>query len=237
MGAAVVRRFAANGDTVVIADRDGTAATELARSLGGEHVAKTVKTVESDVVALFDELRGRFRRLEVLVNSAAVADTSAVDRMPAQTDHVLDVTLAGAFTCAREAIKMMGPGGMILHILPLDTSLPLAPRHAYGASKAGLEILTRCMAAELGPSGMRTATVARGYIGTSGSSIDPKAISRRIPMGRMGQPEEVPDAVLFLASPDASYVNGSILYVDGGLTSFGDAGSPANSIRRQPRTG
>ncbi len=94
IGAAVVRHFAANGDTVVIADRDRTAATELARSLGGEHVAKTVNlNVESDVVALFDELRGRFGRLEVLVNSAVVADMSAVDQMlPAQTEHVLDVT-------------------------------------------------------------------------------------------------------------------------------------------------
>ncbi len=119
---------------------------------------------------------------------------------------------------------MMRPGGMILHIAPFNTSLPLPPRHAYAASKAGLEILTRCMAAELGPGGIRTATVAPGYIRTPGSSIDPKAISRRIPMGRMGEPEEVADAVLFLASPDASYVNGSILYVDGGLTSFGDAG-------------
>ncbi|MGX9575380.1 SDR family oxidoreductase [Mesorhizobium sp. f-mel] len=225
IGAAVVRRFAANGDTVVIADRDRTAATELARSLGGEHVAKAVNlNVESDVVALFDALRGRFGRLEVLVNSAVVANMSAVDQMPAQTEHVLDVTLTGALTCAREAIKMMRPGGMVLHIAPFNTSLPLAPRHAYAASKAGLEILTRCMAAELGPDGIRTATVAPGYIRTPGSSIDPKAISRRIPMGRMGEAEEVADAVLFLASPDASYINGSILYVDGGWTSFGAAG-------------
>ncbi|MGX9147560.1 SDR family oxidoreductase [Mesorhizobium sp. 128a] len=225
IGAAVVRRFAANGDTVVIADRDRTAATELARSLGGTHVAKTVNVaVESEVVALFDELRGRFGRLEVLVNSAVVADLSAIEQMSAQTEHVLDVTLTGAFTCAREAIKMMRPGGMILNIGSINTFLPLAPRHAYGATKAGLEIVTRCMAAELGPGGIRTATIAPGYIRMPGSSLDPKAISRRIPIGRMGEPEEVADAVLFLASPDASYINGSILYVDGGWTSFGHAG-------------
>ncbi|MEI9412065.1 SDR family oxidoreductase [Mesorhizobium salmacidum] len=220
IGAAIVRRFAANGDTVVIADRDRTAATELARSLGRTHVAYPLDVaVESEVVALFDQLRGRFGRLEVLVNSAVAGD----QQMSAQTQDVLDVTLTGAFTCAREAIKMMGPGGMILNIGPINTFLPLAPRQAYGASKAGLEILTRCMAAEVGPGGIRTATIAPGYIRTPGSSLDPKAISRRIPMGRMGEPEEVADAVLFLASPDASYINGSILYVDGGLTSFGAA--------------
>ncbi|WP_442921204.1 SDR family oxidoreductase [Mesorhizobium sp. Cs1299R1N1] len=237
IGAAVVRRFAANGDTVVITDKDGSAATELARSLGGKHVALTVNVaVEREVVALFEELRARFRHFEVLVNSAAVADSAAIEQMPAQTEHVLDATLTGAFTCAREAIKMMRPGGMILNIGATSTFLPLAPRHVHGASKAGLEILTRCLAAELGPGGIRTAAVASGYIRSLGTTqlaklgtIDPKAISRRIPMGRMGQPEEVADAAFFLASSDASYVNGSILYVDGGCNAFGDAGFASES--------
>ena len=106
IGAAVVRRFAANGDTVVIADRDGAAAAGLAKSLGGKYMAKSVDVaVESNVVALFEELRRRFGRLDVLINSAAVADTfvPGVEQMPTQIEHVLDVNLAGAFICAREA--------------------------------------------------------------------------------------------------------------------------------------
>ncbi|KAA3448434.1 short-chain dehydrogenase [Mesorhizobium sp. SARCC-RB16n] len=233
IGAAVVRRFAANGDTVVIADRDRSAATELARSLGGKHVAKIVNVVvESEVVALFEELQERFGRIDVLVNSAVAPDMSGIEQMPAQTEQILDLTLTGAFTCAREAIKLMRPEGMILNIGSTNTRLPKAPRLAYGASKAGLEILTRCMAAELGPRGIRTAAIAAGYIRTPGTiqsmelgSIDqPQAISLRIPMHRLGRPEEVADAAFFLASPDASYVNGSILYVDGGCTLSGDAG-------------
>ncbi|GLS32021.1 NAD(P)-dependent dehydrogenase, short-chain alcohol dehydrogenase family [Mesorhizobium albiziae] len=235
IGAAVVRRFGANGDTVVIADKDGAAAAELAGLLGCRHLAKSVDVaVESEVVALFEELRGRFGRIDVLVNGAAVADTfvPGIEQMPAEIEHVLDVNLTGAFTCAREAIKAMCPGGVILNLGSINSFLPLAPRHAYGASKAGMDILTRCMAAELGPVGIRTATVAPGYIRTPGVAqlakagrIDSTAIGRRIPMGRMGRPEDVADAAFFLASADASYINGSILYVDGGWTSFGDAGN------------
>ncbi|ANT54633.1 SDR family oxidoreductase [Mesorhizobium amorphae] len=235
IGAAVVRRFAANGDTVVIANKDGAAAAELAAALDGENPAKSVDvTVESEVVALFEEVRGRFGRIDVLVNGAAVTDTSlsGTQQIPQQIEHVLDVNLIGAFTCMREAIKAMCPGGVILNLGSINSFLPVASHHAYGASKAGLDILTRCMAAELGPVGIRTATVAPGYIRTAGVAqlakvgrIDARAIRRRIPMGRMGKPQDVADAAFFLASSDASYVNGSILYVDGGWTSFGDAGN------------
>ncbi|WP_192384462.1 SDR family oxidoreductase [Mesorhizobium silamurunense] len=235
IGAAIVRRFAASGDTVVIADRDGAAAAELAGLLGGKTPAKSVDVaVESEVVALFEELRGRFGRIDVLVNGASVAETllSGIEQAPEQIEHVLEVNLTGAFTCAREALKAMGPGGVILNLGSINNYLPFAPRHAYGASKAGMDILTRCMAAELGPVGIRTATVAPGYIRTpalaqlaKAGRIDSTAIGRRIPTGTTGRPEDVADAAFFLASSDASYINGSILYVDGGWTSFGDPGN------------
>ncbi|WP_375341858.1 SDR family NAD(P)-dependent oxidoreductase [Sinorhizobium prairiense] len=122
-GAAVVRRFAANGDTVVIADRDGAAAEELIGSLGGEHVAKAVDVaVEGEVVGLFEELRGRFGQIDVLANSAAVADSFGPGKQQVQTERVLDVNLTGGFTCAREAIKMMRPGGVILNVASIKLS-------------------------------------------------------------------------------------------------------------------
>lgn len=138
------------------ADRDGAAAAELAGLLDGKNPAKSVDVaVESEVVALFEELRGRFGRIDVLVNGAAVADTllSGIEEIPEQIEHVLDVNLTGAFTCAREA---MCPGGVILNLGSINSFLPFAPHHAYGASKAGMDILTRCMAAELGLVGIRT---------------------------------------------------------------------------------
>lgn len=236
IGAAVVRRFDANGDTVVIADRDGGAAAELAGLLDGKHLAESVDVaVETEVVALFDEVRGRFGRIDVLVNgAAAVAETfvACFEQMSAEIERVLEVNLTGAFTCAREAIKAMCPGGVILNLGSINSFSPFAPRHAYGASKAGMDMLTRCLAAELGPVGIRTATIAPGYIRTpdvarlaKAGRIDSTAIGRRIPMGRMGRPEDLAHAAFFLASSDASYINGSILCVDGGWTSFGDAGN------------
>ncbi|RST87661.1 SDR family oxidoreductase [Aquibium carbonis] len=235
IGEQIARAFAANGDTVIIADRDGEGARSIADGLGGPHAGYALDVASEDqVVSVFAEIARKFGRVDVLVNDAAVADgfRPALDQGPADLETVLDVNLAGAFLCTREALKAMRPGSMILNVGSINTFLPFAPRHAYGASKAGIDILTRCMAAELGPQGIRTATIAPGYIRTPGVAaleaagrIDGHAIGRRIPMGEMGRPEDIADATLFFASPDASYVNGSILYVDGGWTAFGNAGN------------
>lgn len=235
IGEAIARTFAVAGDTVVVVDRDAEAATNCARSLGPAHVALAADiSSESEVMALFAEIRQRFGRLDVLVNNAAVADTflPGLDQSAAHLESVLDINVGGAFLCAREAVRLMGDrGGVVLNLGSINTFLPFAPRHAYGASKAAVDILTRCMAAELGPTGVRTATIAPGYIRTPGVAaleaagrIDAKEIRRRIPMGDMGRPDDIAEAAFFLASSEASYINGSILYVDGGWTSFGNAG-------------
>lgn len=243
IGEAIARVFASNGDTVVAIDRDGVGAARVAESLGAPHLGLGVDiTSETEVVEAFGAIRARFGRIDLLINNAAIADAfkPALDQSPDDLAAVLDVNLAGAFLCAREALKGMGPGAMILNLGSINTFLPFAPRHAYGASKAGIDILTRCMAAELGPQGIRTATIAPGYIRTPGivaleeaDRIDTNAIRRRIPLGEMGRPEDIADAALFLSSPAASYVNGAILYVDGGWTSFGNAG-PASGTRAVP---
>ena len=238
IGAAIVQRFASAGDTVVVADKDGDRAAELVRALGTKHMAFALDvSSEQEVLAMFGAIRQRFGRVDVLVNDAAVADgfVPALAQSAADFDKVLEVNLVGAFLCAREAIKLMGSGGVILNLGSINTFLPFAPRHAYGASKAAIDILTRCMAAELGPNGVRTATIAPGYIRTPGMAaleargrIDSARIRRRVPLGRFGEPAEVANAAYFLASPEASYINGSILYVDGGWTSFGDAGEASD---------
>jgi NAD(P)-dependent dehydrogenase (short-subunit alcohol dehydrogenase family) len=234
IGAAVAARFVAAGDTVVIADRDVAGARLQAQKLGRLALALEVDVAdEASVVALFTEVAHTLGKVDILVNNAAVSDTfrPALEQEPEQIDRLLDINLTGAFLCAREALKQMHTGGLVLNLGSINTFLPFAPRHAYGASKAGIDILTRCMAAELGPKGMRFATIAPGYIRTPGVAaleqsgrIDIAALRRRIPMGDLGRPKDIADAAFFLASPDASYINGSILYVDGGWTSFGNAG-------------
>lgn len=240
IGAAIAGRFAANGDTVVLADRDSAGVERRAAALGAPHVGLTVDVAdEQGVVRLFEEVATRCGSVDLLVNNAAVADVfkPALEQTSGDLEGVLDINLTGAFLCAREALKRMRPGGAVINVGSINTFLPFAPRHAYGASKAGIDILTRCMAAELGPQGLRFATVAPGYIRTPGVAelertgrIDSKAIRRRIPMGDMGRPEDIADAAFFLASADASYINGSILYVDGGWTSFGNAGVASDLV-------
>jgi NAD(P)-dependent dehydrogenase (short-subunit alcohol dehydrogenase family) len=225
IGAAIADRFAAGGDTVVIADKDEATA---------HHAIAVDITSEGAVRQAFDEIRAQYGRVDVLVNDAAIADSfkPATEQSVADLERIFDVNLTGAFLATREALPLMaGRPGVILNLGSINTFLPFAPRHAYGASKAAIDILTRCLAAELGPQGLRTATIAPGYIRTPGVAelesagrIDANAIRRRIPMGQMGRPSDIADAAWFLASTDASYVNGAILYIDGGWTAFGNAG-------------
>jgi NAD(P)-dependent dehydrogenase (short-subunit alcohol dehydrogenase family) len=239
IGAAIAARFATGGDIVVVADRNAAGALAHAGKLGAHHIGLSVDVSdEASVVELFAEVGRRFGRVDVLVNNAAVADTfvPALEQEPEHIERLLDINLTGAFTCAREALKLMPPGGVVLNLGSINTFLPFAPRHAYGASKAGIDILTRCMTAELAPKGLRFATVAPGYIRTPGvaaletsGKVDFRAVRRHIPMGDLGRPEDIADAACFLASDDASYINGSILYVDGGWTSFGNAGFASGS--------
>lgn len=237
IGAAIARRFAAQGDRVVIADRDGAEA--MATELGEGHLGLPMDiTNDADVARVFAEVEKRFGRVDVLVNNAAIADVfrPALEQKAEDLSSIIEVNVTGAFNCTREALRLMaGRAGVVVNIGSINTFLPFAPRHAYGASKAAIDVLTRCLAAELGPEGHRVVTVAPGYIRTPGvadlernNRIDSGAIRRRIPMGDMGRPDDIANAVWFAASPRASYVNGSILYVDGGWTSFGNAGDASS---------
>ncbi|MCB1426375.1 MAG: SDR family oxidoreductase, partial [Notoacmeibacter sp.] len=235
IGRAIAERFAANGDHVALIDRDGEALGKAIEALGDGHLAIEADIgSEQSVADAFAQIAARFGHVDVMINNAGIADLfkPAMDQDSSDLGRVLDVNLAGAFMCAKAALALMqGRAGMILNMGSINSFLPFAPRHAYGASKAAIDILTRCFAAELGQKGIRSATLAPGYIRTPGvaaleqsGKIDGAAIRKRIPLGDMGRPEDIAEAALFLASPAASYINGGILYVDGGWTSFGNAG-------------
>jgi NAD(P)-dependent dehydrogenase (short-subunit alcohol dehydrogenase family) len=239
IGRAIASSFAANGDHVALIDKDGEAVRDAARALGEKHLAIEADVAsEQSVSDAFAEIAARFGHVDIMINNAGIADLfkPAMEQDSGDLKRVMDVNLAGAFMCAKAAIALMqGRAGFILNVGSINTFLPFAPRHAYGASKAAIDILTRCFAAELGSKGIRSATLAPGYIRTPGvaaleqtGKIDSAAIRRRIPLGDMGRPEDIADAALFLTSPAASYINGGILYVDGGWTSFGGAGQASD---------
>lgn len=241
IGKAISTRFAAHGDHVVLIDKDLAAIEALSQQLGAGHLAIEADIASEDAVTkAFARIVDQFGHVDIVINNAAIADVfqPAFEQDSSDLRRVFDVNVSGAFMCTKAALALMsGRDGFILNIGSINTFLPFAPRHAYGGSKAAIDILTRCFAAELGPQGIRSATLAPGYIRTPGvaaleaaGKVDSKSIRRRIPLGDLGQPEDIANAALFLTSQAASYINGGILYVDGGWTSFGAVGDASNSI-------
>ena len=212
IGRAVAARLAQEGYQLALADADGRQVAAVAASLGVGH-----RGYEVDVTS------------EVAINSAF----EAVARDFGSVDLLINVNLTGAMLCAREAVRLMlGRGaGVIVNVASIAGELPMPGRNAYSASKAALINLTGCMAAELAADNIRVVAVAPGYVRTPGvaaleasGKIDAVAIRKRIPMADFGRPEDIADAIAFLASDAASYITGTTLFVDGGWTSFGAAG-------------
>jgi 2-deoxy-D-gluconate 3-dehydrogenase len=237
IGSAICARLAAAGAAVVIADLDLAAAEATAKEL--EASAHDVLPVQVDV-ADEDDVRALFAtaidwsgRIDILVNNAGIFPTVPVLDMTAdQFDRVQEVNLRGAFLCAREAGRRMrdqGTGGVIVNVTSIDALHPSSVGLAhYDASKHGLWGFTKNLALELAPFGIRVNALAPGAVATPGaaaaqstSDVDPQDLLvgflARIPLRRIGQPDDIARMALVLASDVSSYVTGSQVVVDGGV--------------------
>ncbi|MEV0289077.1 MULTISPECIES: SDR family oxidoreductase [unclassified Kribbella] len=227
IGAATAHRIAAEGGTVVVADRDGTAAAELGKSLGGTGVELDVTDLERtlEVVAALDAVH-------VLVSAAGVDVCDTVpNTSPDEWRTILDVDLTGVYNSCRAVLpRFIAQGnGAVVTISSAIGTVGERNRSAYCAAKAGVENLTRAMALDHGRDGVRANCVAPGLIDTPlirngkvGGEDDPGAmqamVDRHHALGRIGQPAEVAAAIAFLASDDASFITGAVLPVDAGWT-------------------
>lgn len=217
---------------------------ELVTERGGRAVAaRADMSSVSDIEALVAEAEARFGRLDMLVNNAGVFPFGAALQMTeAQWDHVLDINLKGVFFAAQAAAKRMisaGHGGRIVNIASIDALHPTGALAHYDASKGGVVMLTKSLALEFGKNHISVNAIAPGSIATPGAAagaaaaqaalagasqgasqsaetVDINAFTARIPLGRMGQPDEIATVALFLLSPAASYMTGSLAVVDGG---------------------
>jgi NAD(P)-dependent dehydrogenase (short-subunit alcohol dehydrogenase family) len=223
----------------MIADFDASGAEQTVREIESAGGAASSVTVDvrrtEDAERAVEAATSAWGRIDILVNNAGVYPMgAALEIDEAQWERVLDLNLKGAFFFARAAAARMvaaGRGGSIINIASINAHRPMGGFLPYNVSKAGLTMLTGTLAVELGRSGIRVNTVTPGGIETPGANDLTQTLAQtlglpsehvtqgfltRIPMARMGTPDDVATAVLFLASQAAAYVTGANLVVDGG---------------------
>jgi NAD(P)-dependent dehydrogenase (short-subunit alcohol dehydrogenase family) len=236
IGRGIVSRLAANGASIIVADINEAGAREVADSLP-DALALSVdirdpESIDRAVSATME----RYGRLDVLVNNAGVntqAHRVNLDQFPDEEwGRIVSIDLDGLFRMSRGALRSMlagGRGGRVINIASVVGLAAMRLQSPFVAAKAGIVHLTRSMALELGPQGILTNAIAPGSIMTEGTKAlfygaegqfqaKTQAFMEHIPLGRPGTPEEIGEAVLFLAAPESGYINGQVLAVDGGWT-------------------
>jgi NAD(P)-dependent dehydrogenase (short-subunit alcohol dehydrogenase family) len=231
LGRVLAHRFAAEGAAVVVADVVGQRASMVADEIsgaGGKSLAQTTDVTDAaDVKAMVGAAREAFGPVNILVNNAAKAtDADFLEVSEEAWDEDVAITLKGPFLCSQAVLVDMTKkrSGVILNISSVN-ALGYYGNEAYSAAKAGILNLTRSLAVRYGPSGVRANAIAPGTLRTPAweqrREEDPEVferVSRWYPLGRIGEPEDVAGAALFLASDEAAWISGAVLPVDGGLT-------------------
>ncbi len=239
IGRAICQRLSANGALVALMDIEPEAARQTAGEIstaGGRAIALAGDVADPErLAAVVGEVQSQLGPISILVNNAGI--NTSKDRRPIHEyspddwHRILRVDLTGVYVVSKAVVPGMirRGGGRIVNIASIAGLVPLRLQSAYVAAKAGVVNLTRSMALELGPSGILTNCVAPGSILTRGTrslfygntgeqSEVAKSLLAHVPLGRPGEPEEIAHAVTFLVAPEASYINGAVLTVDGGWT-------------------
>ena len=227
--------FAANGATIVVVDVKAEAAVEAAEKLNASGAKNSIGvgcdiTDRKQVEAVIEGVLPLCGRIDVLVNNAGICPFVEIMEMtPEVWQRTLDVNLTGAFHCTQVVARHMieraqngNRGGRMIFITSLAENVTASSQVDYGASKAGLKMMMAGFAIALGPYGITSNAIAPGMILTPLSEnhwAQPgnlEMINNRVPTGRLGTPEDIGRAAVFLASPEAEYINGISLRVDGG---------------------
>jgi NAD(P)-dependent dehydrogenase (short-subunit alcohol dehydrogenase family) len=226
IGRGIARRYVDEGARVVLADRNAPLVNEAAKELGAAALAVEMDvTRETDVERAVAQTVSRFGGLDIGVNCAGLGlSVPLTEQTEAQWDTVVDVCLKGVFFSIKHEARAMtaaGRGGAIINIASINARQPGAGLSAYCAAKAGVEMITRVAALELGPQKIRVVGIGPGLIDTPLTTFQQErphvreAFLDNVPLGRVGTTDDIAGAALFLASDDASWVSGDTLFVDG----------------------
>jgi 3-oxoacyl-[acyl-carrier protein] reductase len=228
IGRAIVLLLARQGVRVALSDINLEKAHETCREVeatGGQALAIGGNVADAAAAeAMVEQAAGKFGGLDILVNNAGITRDGVLLRMKEEEwDSVLAVNLKGAFHCTKAALRyfLKRKGGKIVNLASVTGEMGNAGQSNYAASKAGLIGFTKSVAREYASRNIQVNAVAPGFIDTAMSQAIPQKerefLIKQIPLGRLGRPEDVAEAVLFLVSPAADYITGQVLNVNGGM--------------------
>ena len=228
IGKGIAKGFAEAGARVAILDRDGEGCRAVADEIGNGTISFECDVTDRDALAEVEaDIRKKLGVPDILVNNAGIMRPGELaDLSPELWDQVLAVNLSGYLNGTRAfsgGMRARG-SGVLIHIASMSGSFPQPFSGAYSPSKAAVIMMSRQLAFELGPHGIRSNTVSPGMLRTAINEAfyaDPELARRRdeaCPLGRIGTPSDIADATVFLASPRAAYITGADLVVDGGFT-------------------
>lgn len=229
IGQATAVKFAREGAKVVVSDvsADAIAATvQLCEAEGAEALGVVADvTDKKSLQAMVEATLAKFGRIDCLVNNAGiVADAQMKNMTDEQFDKVIAVNLKGVFNCTKAVVDTMlaQKSGVILNSSSIVGLYGNFGQSNYAAAKFGVIGMAKTWARELGRKGIRSNAVCPGFVSTSILATIPekviRALEEKVPMGRLGKPEDIANTFAFLASDDASYINGAVIEVSGGLT-------------------
>ena len=227
IGEAIAIELAKHGASVVVSDiLPADNVLKKIKSLGRKSLyVKTDVSNEQEVISLFREIMEKFRKVDILVNNAGIYPFSpTIATSEEQWNKTINIDLKGVFLCSREALKHMKQGSSIVNISSIASNVGYSQLAAYCAAKGGVRSLTKSLAVEFADKGIRINSIHPGAVETpmTKAGLKDKSLLKntlsKIPLGRIGKPIDIANAVVFLASDAASYITGEELVVDGGWT-------------------